>query len=93
MIGVNGFHHYFSRYVYLVGGDSFRCGELLDGKYILFMCCSRGFVAELVKVYKGFGYREDEGGCLAWWDMCPLWEVLVRGLQFGVFPQARLYGR
>ena len=26
------------------------------------MCCSCGFVAKLVEVYRGFGYREDEGG-------------------------------
>ncbi len=27
------------------------------------MSCACGVVTELVEVYEGFGYREDEGGC------------------------------
>ena len=67
MVGIDGFHHHLCRYVNLVGGDSFGGGELLDGKYGLLLCYSYGFTSELVEVYKGFGYREDEGGGgLAW---------------------------
>ena len=60
VVAIDGLHYHFCRYVDLVGGDLCRVGELLDGEQGLFLSGTCGFIAELVEVYEGFGYREDK---------------------------------
>ena len=67
---MDGFHHHFSRYVYLVCGNVFRFDELLDGEEGLFMGYACGVIAKLVEVNEGFGYREDIGGVVSGGWVC-----------------------
>ncbi len=62
MVSVNGFHHHFCRYVDLIGGDSVRAEELLDGVKGILLGYTCGIVSELIEVYDEFFFREVEGG-------------------------------
>ena len=54
--------------------------ELLVGEKSLLLGCPRVVVAELVKVYEGFGYRNDEGRMVA----CDGVRFLQRGVDVGI---------
>ena len=65
MVNVNGFHNHLCRFSDLVGGDLVRVGELLDYSEGLLLSDTWGFIAELIEVYEGLGYRENKGGVVS----------------------------
>ncbi len=65
MVSIDGFDGWFCRFVNLISSDLARVEELLDGKKSLLLGCPCVVVTELVVVYKGFGYRLDEGRVVA----------------------------
>jgi hypothetical protein len=94
VVAVNGFYNNFGRYVDFVGGDLVRVGELLDGEGLL-LSGTCGFIAELLEVYEGLGYREDKGGwsrvvgyvstMRVWGVGSPIWGISARRALWSLF--------